>query len=55
MPDRKLRELCSKIGTEKDPDKLTALVDELANLVRAEYKIIKAKLQAETSRNNGHS
>jgi hypothetical protein len=46
MPDRKMFDLCSKITQERDPEKLTATIDELIKLLNEEQAAIKAKIRA---------
>lgn len=50
MPDQKLFKLCSEINHEKDPHKLTQLIDELAKLLKQEQDTIKAKILANIGR-----
>jgi hypothetical protein len=49
MPDRKLYDLCSRITKERDPEKLTATIDELIKLLNEEQAAIKAKIRANLS------
>ena len=46
MPDRKLYDLCSRITKERDPERLTANIDELIKLLYEEQAEIKAKIKA---------
>lgn len=45
MPARKLRGLCRQISTEKDPEKLSAAIDDLIKLLAEERDAIKAKIR----------
>jgi hypothetical protein len=44
MPDQKLFALCHQISIEKDPQKLTAAIDDLTKLLIEEQDVIKAKI-----------
>jgi hypothetical protein len=46
MPDQKMLELCRKISTEMNPEKMADLVNELINLLNEEQDVIKAKIRA---------
>jgi hypothetical protein len=50
MPDQKLRELCLKISTEQDSEKLIKLVEELNKLLADEQDVIKAKIRSRFSK-----
>lgn len=49
MPEKKLYELCSRITNERNPEKLTAAIDELIALLNEEQHAIKAKIRANLS------
>ncbi len=50
MPDRKLFKLCREITNEREPQKLTQLIDELSKLLKDEQENIKAKIRANIGR-----
>jgi hypothetical protein len=50
MPDQKLRELCLKISTEQDSEKLIQLVEELNKLLAGEQDVIKTKIRSRFSK-----
>ena len=49
MPEKKMFDLCSKITKERDPERLTATIDELIKLLTEEQDAIKAKIRANLS------
>jgi hypothetical protein len=55
MPDKEMLELCAKIGTEKDPKKLVALVTEPTTLLVEEQDAIKANINANLSKGIGRA
>jgi inactivated superfamily I helicase len=55
MPDKKMLELCEKIGTEKDPKKLVALVTEPTTLLVEEQDAIKANINTNLSKGIGRA
>jgi hypothetical protein len=49
-PDAHLMQLCAKIGTEKNPRKMAALISQLVRVLTEEQNAIKAKIVANLSR-----
>jgi cytochrome b len=49
-PDAQLMQLCAKMGTEKNPRKIAALISQLVRLLTEEQNTIKAKIVANLSR-----
>jgi hypothetical protein len=52
MPDQKLFHLCRQISTQKDPQELTQLIDDLIKLLSEEQDTIKAKIRANIGRSD---
>jgi hypothetical protein len=52
MPDQKLIRLCERISKENDPAKMTALLDELIQLLGEEQDEIRAKINANLKKNS---
>jgi len=50
MPDQKLFQLCRQISTQKDPQQLSALIDDLIKLLAEEQDTIRAKIRANVGR-----
>jgi len=48
--DQKPIELCAKIGTERNPTKMGALISQLTRALTAEQNVIKSKIRADLSR-----
>jgi hypothetical protein len=49
-PDAQLMQLCAKIGPEKNPEKIAALISQLVRLLTEEQNAVKAKIVANLSR-----
>ena len=52
MPDQKLIRLCDSISKETDPAKMTALLDELIQLLGEKQDAIRAKINANLRKNS---
>jgi hypothetical protein len=52
MPDQKLMRLCESISKETDPAKMSALLDELIQLLAEEQDTIRAKITANLKKNS---
>jgi hypothetical protein len=52
-PDEKLIELCHDIGTESDPKKLIALIEQLIILLHEEQDAIREKIRQRLSETVG--
>jgi hypothetical protein len=52
MPDQRLVRLCESISKETDPAKMTALLDELIQLLGEKQDAIRAKINANLRKNS---
>jgi uncharacterized protein (DUF2344 family) len=49
-PDEKLIQLCRHIGTERDPKKLSSLIEQLITLLHEEQDAIREKIRQRLSK-----
>ena len=50
MPFTNLQQLCRQISEEKDPEKLTKAIADLAELLRDEQNVIRAEIRQNLSK-----